>query len=52
MCMCGTFSFFLSVMDVWLASLLAVVNHAGDHKCFNLFEALLLNLLYVFLEIG
>lgn len=34
----GTFSFSLSMMDIWVAFLLAVVNHAGDHKCLNLVE--------------
>lgn len=38
MYICGTFSFSLSMMDIWVAFLLAVVNHAGDHKCLNLVE--------------
>lgn len=36
MYMRGTFSFSLSVVDVWVASLLAVVNHAGDCKAVSL----------------
>lgn len=38
MYICGTFSFSLSMMDIWVAFLLAVVNHAGDHTCLNLVE--------------
>lgn len=34
MYICGAFSFSLSVMDVWIASLLAVVNHFGDYTVY------------------